>query len=107
MEGYQSSILGEPGALVLLLNFYGYYLPIILYVMWAPLALMDLVKREDVSATKGSLWTAAILFLPLVGAGLYHLIENKSHPAWLRYNLVGVGTGLIVLMTILSTTMGY
>ena len=59
----------NPGFIQLLLNFYGYYVPFILLAVWAPLALYDLARRQDVEGKTGAIWVGAIVALPLVGAG--------------------------------------
>ncbi|TGK00855.1 phospholipase [Leptospira semungkisensis] len=93
----------EPGFFTLLFNFYGYYIFYILFALWAPLALIDLSKREDVTVKQGSLWTAAIVLVPLIGAGAYHIAGGSKIPAWAKNVLVYGGIGLLVLTVLIST----
>ncbi|EMJ98475.1 PLDc N-terminal domain-containing protein [Leptospira sp. WS58.C1] len=93
----------DPGFFTLLFNFYGYYIFYILFALWAPLALIDLSKRDDVDPKKGSLWTAAIILVPLFGAGAYHLVGGSKIPSWAKNSLVYGGIGLLVLTLLIST----
>ncbi|TGK17237.1 phospholipase [Leptospira fluminis] len=93
----------EPGFIVLLFNFYGYYIPYILFALWAPLALVDLAKREDVTPKQGSLWTAAIVLVPLFGAGAYHIFGGSKIPVWARNSLVYGGAAVLVLVILISS----
>ncbi|MBR33843.1 MAG: phospholipase [Spirochaetaceae bacterium] len=96
----------NPGFIQLLLNFYGYYVPFILLAVWAPLALYDLARRQDVEGKTGAIWVGAIVALPLVGAGAYHLIGKSQLPAWVRNYLVIGGTVLLVVLLLISSVLG-
>ncbi|MCE9501462.1 MAG: PLDc N-terminal domain-containing protein [Leptospira sp.] len=97
----------NPGFLALLFNFYGYYLPFILYAVWAPLALFDLSKRQDMEPRNGILWTLAILVIPFLGAGAYHIAGGSKYPSWLRNSMIWGGTGALVLIILISSFIGY
>ena len=64
----------SPGILFYVLSFYSYYLPIILYVLWTPLSIYDLGKREDLSTINGAVWTFCIILVPWLGSLLYFLV---------------------------------
>lgn len=93
----------EPGFFTLLFNYFGYYIFYILFALWAPLALIDLAKRDDVDAKKGSLWTAAIVLVPLFGAGAYHIAGGSKIPDWAKKTLVYGGIGVLVLTVLISS----
>lgn len=95
-----------PGLIILLLNFYGYFIPFILLAIWAPLALVDLTQREDMTAKTGAIWTTAIIALPLIGAGAYHIIGNSTLPVWVRNYLVYGGSVILVLFIIIGSLIG-
>ncbi|MBU41801.1 MAG: phospholipase [Spirochaetaceae bacterium] len=96
----------NPGFIQLLLNFYGYYVPFILLAVWAPLALYDLARRQDVEGKTGAIWVGAIVALPLVGAGAYHLIGKSQLPTWVRNYLVLGGAGVLFLLILISSVSG-
>ncbi|MBI41290.1 MAG: phospholipase [Leptospiraceae bacterium] len=96
----------NPGFIQLLLNFYGYYVPFILLAVWAPLALYDLARRQDVEGKTGAIWVGAIVALPLVGAGAYHLIGKSQLPSWVRNYLVIGGTVLLIVLILISSVLG-
>lgn len=96
----------NPGFIQLLLNFYGYYVPFVLLAVWAPLALYDLARRQDVQARTGAIWVGAIVALPLVGAGAYHLMGKSQLPSWVRNYLVIGGIVLLLLLVLISTLAG-
>ncbi|EMY76270.1 phospholipase D-nuclease N-terminal domain protein [Leptospira weilii serovar Ranarum str. ICFT] len=99
----EQTVVGGPGFLALLFNFYGYYFPFILYTLLAPLALADLVKREDVDSKIGSIWTGTILLVPIVGAGAYLIAGGSKVPAWLKNVLVYGGVGVLALIIIITS----
>jgi hypothetical protein len=90
--------VSPPGGLALLFNFYGYYLPFMLYAAWAPLALWDLARREDVGRGRGLTWTALVILVPFAGAGAYHVIGGSTLPGWLRHGMVWGGLAAFVLV---------
>ncbi|AXR61740.1 PLDc N-terminal domain-containing protein [Leptospira mayottensis] len=99
----EQAVVGGPGFLALLFNFYGYYFPFILYTLLAPLALVDLVKREDVDSKIGSIWTGAILLIPVIGAGAYLVAGGSKVPTWLRNTLVYGGVGFLALIILVTS----
>ncbi len=88
---------------MLLFNFYGYYFPFILYTLLAPIALADLVKRADVDPKTGSIWTGAILLVPIVGAGAYLIAGGSKVPNWLKNSLVYGGVGFLALIVLITS----
>lgn len=96
----------SPSFITLILNFYGYFIPFILLSIWAPLALIDLAQREDVTAKNGAIWTSFIIGLPLVGAGLYHIVGKSQLPVWIRNYLVFGGIALLVIFLVIGSFIG-
>ncbi|AXX16288.1 PLDc N-terminal domain-containing protein [Leptospira borgpetersenii] len=99
----EQAVVGGPGFFALLFNFYGYYFPFILYTLLAPLALVDLVKREDVDSKIGSIWTGVILLVPVIGAGAYLVVGGSKVPAWLKNTLVYGGVGFLALIILITS----
>lgn len=93
-----------PHFLAQLLSFYNYYLPVILFTVWAALSVYDLAKRADVTPTKGILWLLAIFLLPVVGAGAYLLVGKPSYNQKFRQTMVLGGLALL-LLGILSSSL--
>ena len=104
--GNMEKAFDNPGFIQLLLNFYGYYVPFILLAVWAPLALYDLARRQDVEARTGAIWVGAIVALPLVGAGAYHLMGKSQLPNWVRNYLVIGGIALLAVLVVISSVAG-
>jgi len=96
-----------PGFFSYLANFYGFYVPLLLLCSWAPLALIDLARREDVDAKKGGIWAAAIIALPFFGAFAYHVAGGSKLPSWVSRVVVFGGLGLLLLMLVLSSVLRY
>ncbi|MBM9577356.1 PLDc N-terminal domain-containing protein [Leptospira sp. 201903070] len=99
----EQTVIGGPGFFALLFNFYGYYFPFILYTLLAPLALVDLVKRQDVDSKTGSIWTGAILLVPIVGAAAYLIAGGSKVPAWLKNSLVYGGVGFLAMIILITS----
>ena len=73
-----------PTLLDLIINFYGYYVPFILLAIWAPMAILDLTRRNNVDAKTGTIWSIVIIGLPLIGAGAYHIFGKSELPQWFK-----------------------
>jgi hypothetical protein len=99
--------ISAPGLFTILINFFGYYVPLILLASWAPLALYDLLRRSDIDRRKGTFWTAAIVGLPFIGAFAYHVAGRSSLPPYIRNVLVFGGTGLMLLLTVIASLARY
>ncbi len=99
--------IAAPGFFTILINFYGYYVPFILLSLWAPLALYDLSRRSDLDRKSGSLWAAAVIGLPFVGAFAYHAAGKSTLPSFVRNVVVYGGTGLLVLLIIIASIARY
>jgi len=76
---------------------YLYALPLMLYVAWTTLSIMDLVE----SRAAGSRWAAGVIviLLPLIGGAWYLLMHSRvlARPARLATVLVGAGIWLVPL----------
>jgi len=95
-----------PSLLDLILNFYGYYVPFILLAIWAPMALIDLAKRQ-VESKQGIIWSIVIIGFPLIGAGIYHIFGKSELPKWFNYVFVYGGIAILVIMILLSSVLKY
>jgi hypothetical protein len=95
-----------PTILDLIINFYGYYVPFILMAIWAPMAILDLAKR-NIDAKTGTIWSIIIVGLPLIGAGAYHIFGKSELPQWFRNIFVYGGMILLILIMILSSILKY
>ncbi len=95
-----------PTTLQMLLGFYGYLLPTLLYVLWSTLALWDLGMRNDLSRGAVWGWTLALFLLPFVGPIVYLLIAGRRIPARLRIAALGGGAGIYAAVVLLGVMSG-
>ena len=93
----------SPGILFYILSFYSYYLPIILYILWTPLSIYDLGKREDLGKINGAVWTFFIILVPWLGSLLYLLVGKSKFSTFSRMLLTIPGLILVVLFAVYST----
>jgi hypothetical protein len=94
-----------PTNLQMILGLYAFLLPLLLYVVWTTLALWDLGRRAETSATATWVWTLVILALPFVGAlGYLFLSGTKLAP---RLKIIALGGGAAYLLVLaLGTAIG-
>ena len=85
-----------PSNLQMLLGFYAYLLPLLLYVLWSTLALWDLGRRSELAATAVWFWAFAIFALPFVAA-LGYLFFGGARLAP-RVKLLALGGGAAYLL---------
>jgi plastocyanin len=90
----------------LLISWYGYVLPLVLYATWVAVAVWDLVRREDVSGGTRAGWMAAILLVPIVGPIAYYVAGRSRIPASLRLMLVLGGMLAYALFAGLAFVLG-
>lgn len=93
----------SPGFFLYLSYFYSYYLPIILYVLWTPLCLYDLGKKDESDNKASIFWTLLIIVIPWLGSLLYMISGKSKIPLYHRYLLILPGLILILLFGIYST----
>lgn len=74
---------------------YDYLLPIMLYCAWSTLALLDLARDGEADRGRTLGWTAAILAVPVVGAGAYLLAARSSLARPVRLGVVLGGVLLV------------
>ena len=87
------------------LTLYAYLLPALLYVTWVAVAAWDLVRREDASVRRRSLWLLAVLAIPLVGPIAYLAVGGSAIPGALRATLVLGGALVYLVATALVTVL--
>lgn len=95
-----SAIPAAPGTLQMLLGFYGFLLPILLYVVWSTLALWDLGRRDNLRAAATWGWTLGVFLVPFGGALAYLGFGGGALSRSLKLTTVvgGVATYLLVLV---------
>ena len=99
------SEIALPSPLSILLNLYGYFLPIMLYAAWSTLAFVDLGRRQLTRGVAAG-WIAVILLIPFFGALAYHVIGGSTVPRSLRGVVVGGGLLCIVIALIAGRLVG-
>ncbi len=93
----------SPGIIFYLSYFYAYYIPIILYVIWLPISIYDLGKREDISKSLSIIWTGFIIIVPWFGSLVYLLMGKSGIPFHFRLAITLPGIILAILFAIFST----
>ena len=93
----------SPSFLLYLSFFYSYYLPIILYVLWTPLSLYDLGKREDSSKNILVFWVLLIITLPWLGSLIYLFLGKNKISLNFKLALVVPGLVLIIFFALYAT----
>lgn len=102
------TVLGVPlstSPLGLGLALYAYLLPALLYVAWVAVAAWDLVRREDASVRRRSVWLLAVLAIPLVGPLAYFAVGGSPIPRALRLTLVVGGMAVYLVVAALSAVL--
>jgi len=93
----------SPGIIFYLSYFYAYYIPIILYVIWLPISLYDLGKRDNISKSVSIIWTCFIIIVPWIGSLIYLLAGRSAIPLHFRLGLTLPGIILVILFSLFST----
>lgn len=93
----------SPGILFYVFSFYAYYLPIILYILWTPLSIYDIGKRQDLSSTLSSVWTFSIILFPWIGSLFYFFFGKSQIPIFFKMVLILPGILLTILFAVYST----
>ena len=83
----------------------GWLMPFTLFAAWVALALLDVVRREDLASAGKVGWTAGVLVVPFVGAAGYLLAGRSQLPAWLRWTVVVGGTVVLVVVVAASAVV--
>ncbi|MCB1176291.1 MAG: PLDc N-terminal domain-containing protein [Leptospiraceae bacterium] len=93
--------LKTPGFIEYLVGMYAYYLPFILYMVWAPISIYDLSgKNEEGSA--GIIWTLVLILIPVIGAALYLILGKSNIQKTVRFTMVYGGLGFFLFVFILA-----
>ena len=87
------------------LALYAYLLPALLYVAWVAVAAWDLIRREDTSVRRRSLWLLAVLAIPLAGPLAYFAVGRSPIPSALRLTLVVGGIAIYLIATALVSVL--
>ncbi|EQA47154.1 periplasmic copper-binding protein NosD [Leptospira broomii serovar Hurstbridge str. 5399] len=94
----------------LLFRWFGYILPMLLYVCLTSLSVADLIYLHPGRPNRFG-WLAFIAFVPYLGGASYLLFGKSEIPKWLRHTLLGTGFGfslgfLIILAGIVVGSVG-
>ncbi|PJZ84629.1 PLDc N-terminal domain-containing protein [Leptospira harrisiae] len=92
----------NPGFWTYFIGSYAYYLPFVLTMVWAPLALFGLSKQKDMDTTKQIIWSLVILVIPVLGPAIYLLFADKEYEKKFKQIAVGGGLGVFILVWVLS-----
>ncbi|TGL51447.1 phospholipase [Leptospira kemamanensis] len=92
----------NPGFWTYFIGSYAYYLPFVLTMVWAPLALFGLSKQKDMTTTKQVIWSLVILVIPVFGPALYLLFVDTEYEKKFKQIAVGGGFGVLILVWVLS-----
>lgn len=95
-----------PSALQVVVSLYGYFLPLMLYVVWSTLAFWDLGRREDLSKGTTTLWVMVILLVPFLGGLAYHLVGGSQVPRVVRTAVVGGGLTVFAVVLAIGSLIG-
>jgi hypothetical protein len=89
-----------PSSLQMLLGLYAYLLPLLLYVLWSTLALWDLGRREELTATAVWIWALLIFALPFVGALVYLFVGGATLAPRVRLLALGGGAAYLLILAL-------
>lgn len=81
---------------------YAYYLPFVLTMVWAPLALFGLSKQKDMTTIKQVIWSLVILVIPVIGPAIYLLFTDTEYEKKFKQIAVGGGLAVFLLVWVLS-----
>jgi hypothetical protein len=87
-----------PSNFQMILGLYAFLLPLLLYVLWTTLALWDLGRRPETTATGTWVWVFLILALPFVGALGYLFLSRTQLTS--RIKLIALGGGAAYLLVL-------
>lgn len=87
-----------PSNLQMILGLYAFLLPLLLYVLWTTLALWDLGRRAETTATATWVWVLLILALPFLGALAYLFLSGTQLTS--RIKLIALGGGAAYLLVL-------
>ncbi|MCB1166764.1 MAG: right-handed parallel beta-helix repeat-containing protein [Leptospiraceae bacterium] len=89
------------GFLAILYHIFGFLLPFVVYSSWTFTALYDMHRQDK----KSPIWIAAILVLPFLGSGAYHLSGQSSLPGWYRKTMLWAGAGVFLTLVIIAAAL--
>ena len=88
-----------PSFFVQLIALYAYLLPILLYVIWSALALVDLGRRENVP-------TAIVFLVPFLGAAAYLTVGGAQTSRSVKSTVLGGGLVAYLLVLLFGLGVG-
>lgn len=87
------------------LALYAYLLPALLYVAWVAVAAWDLIRRDDTSVRRRSIWLLVVLAIPIAGPIAYFALGRSPIPLALRLTLVVGGLVIYLIATALVSVL--
>ncbi len=95
-----------PSFFVQLIALYAYLLPILLYVIWSALALVDLGRRENVPTARRALWAAIVFLVPFLGAAAYLTVGGAQTSRSVKSTVLGGGLVAYLLVLLFGLGVG-
>ena len=94
-----------PSHLQMILGLYAFLLPLLLFVLWATLALWDLGRRPDTRAAGTWAWSLLIVALPFLGALAYLFLSGTKLAPRIKFIALG-GAAAYLLILALGASIG-
>ena len=85
-----------------LINFYGYFLPLIL-LTWIAIAILDIEKRDDLRGKNGILWIMVLILFPWIGSLAYVYLGKSQISAPVKNGFFLGGAVILVFILVLSS----
>ncbi len=81
---------------IILFRWFGYLVPLLLYVCLTSLSVYDLFSKSTATVSR-YVWFAFVVLFPYIGGGSYLLSDKTDLPKYLRFTLVFAGFGASLL----------
>ena len=94
----------NPTFFQLVINFYGYFLPLIL-LTWIAVAIIDIERRDDLKSKTGILWIMGLILFPWVGSLAYVYLGKSRISAPIKNGFFLGGTIALLLMFVVSSIL--
>ncbi len=88
------------------IGLYAYVLPLVLFAAWVVIALLEIIKRDDLSKGAGIGWMFAILVIPFLGVVAYYIFGKSQIPAVYRWVLLAGGIAVYALFLVIGLVAG-
>ena len=88
------------------IGLYAYVLPLVLFAAWVVIALMEIIKRDDLGKGTGIGWMFAILVIPFLGVIAYYIFGKSQIPVVYRWVLLAGGMAVYALFLVIGLVAG-